>query len=426
MGPDDLILISVDDHICEPADMFHGRVPARYAESTPRIVEDERGVQQWWYGDLQGRNLGLNAVAGKSPEFYNIDPSRFEEMRPGCYDVDERVRDMNAGGQLAAMCFPNWTGFSGQVLNEGPDPDTNEVMIRAYNDWVTEAWCGAHPDRFIPIGIVPYFDPERAAAEVHRLADRGVHAINFPEEPSFLGLPSFHTDAWDPVWAACCDRGTVVCMHIGSAYSRSIPSPGAPPSASVSIIGISPAYTMNELVWSSVWHRFPDLTVALSEGGIGWIPYLLQRMDHVHAQHGGWTQHRFPDDKRPSDIVRERFVCCFITDTVGTELLHHLNVDNVCWESDYPHSDGCWPRGPEWVAEALGGLDRETVDKITHRNAMRLFQFDPFATRPPERCTAAALRAESPDVDVVTRVGRRADNEMAKFGRMRAAAPPPR
>ena len=284
MSPDDLILISVDDHICEPADMFERHVPSRYADAAPRVVTDEQGVQQWWYGDVKGRNLGLNAVAGKPPEYYHIDPSSYDEMRPGCWDVHERVRDMNAGGQLAAMCFPNWTGFSGQVLNDGPDADTNEVMIRAYNDWALEEWTGAYPERFIPIGILPYFDPERAAAEVHRLADLGVHAVNFPEEPSYLKLPSFHSDHWNPVWAACCERGTIVCMHIGSAYQRSIPSPGAPPSTSVSIIGISPAYTLNELVWSSLWHRFPDLTIALSEGGIGWIPYMLQRMDHVHAQ----------------------------------------------------------------------------------------------------------------------------------------------
>ena len=126
-------------------------------------------------------------------------------MRPGCYDVHERVRDMSAGGQLAGLNFPNFTGFSGQVLNQGPDRDINVVMIKAYNDWHVDEWCGAHPDRFIPCGILPLFDVDGAAAEVHRLADKGCHAVTFSENPAGLGMPSIHSDDWDPLFAACCD-----------------------------------------------------------------------------------------------------------------------------------------------------------------------------------------------------------------------------
>ena len=105
--------------------MFDQHLPAKYKAQAPRVETDDRGIQQWWYGDLKGRNLGLNAVAGKPPEMFNVDASRYDEMRPGCYDVHERVRDMNAGGQLAGLNFPNWTGFSGQVLNQGPDRKVN-------------------------------------------------------------------------------------------------------------------------------------------------------------------------------------------------------------------------------------------------------------------------------------------------------------
>ena len=124
---------------------------------------------------------------------FNVNPNRYEDMRPGCYDVDERVRDMSAGGQLAGLNFPNWTGFSGQVLNQGPDRDVNLVMIKAYNDWHVDEWCGAHPDRFIPCGILPLFDVEEAAKEVRRLADKGCHAVTFSENPAGLGMPSIHT-----------------------------------------------------------------------------------------------------------------------------------------------------------------------------------------------------------------------------------------
>src|SRR2546429_8919787 len=120
---EDLILASVDDHICEPADMFLAHVPAGYRDQMPRVVDEPDGSQQWYFGELPGRNLGLNAVAGKPPEMFNVNPTRYEDMRPGCYDVHERVRDMSAGGQLAGFEFPNLTGVAGQGLKLGPDRD---------------------------------------------------------------------------------------------------------------------------------------------------------------------------------------------------------------------------------------------------------------------------------------------------------------
>ncbi|MYH96949.1 MAG: amidohydrolase [Acidimicrobiia bacterium] len=417
MNPDDLILISVDDHIAEPASMFEAHVPKKYKEHAPKVVTDENGREQWYYGKLPGRNLGLNAVAGKPREHYNIDASRYDEMRPGCYDVHERVRDMNAGGQLAGLNFPNWTGFSGQVLNEGPDPDLNDIMIKAYNDWHIDEWVGAYPDRFIPCGILPLFDIDRAVAEVKRLADKGCHAVTFSENPAMLGMPSIHSGAWDPLFAACSDLNTVLCCHLGSSSRSMGASADAPPSVPMTLSSALTISTLVELVWAEFWDRFPDLKFSLTEGDIGWIPYFMWRSEHVQDRHSGWTKHKFGIDGSPTGVFRNHILCCFINDRIGVKLLDEFNVDNLCWESDYPHSDGTWPQSPEYVAKLLGHLPEDIVAKITHQNAMRHYQFDPFAHRPPEKCTAAALRAESPDVDVVTHVGRPADERDAEFWR---------
>lgn len=410
MHPDDLILISVDDHIAEPAGMFDAHVPAKYKDQAPRVVTDERGIQQWWYGNVKGRNLGLNAVAGKSPEMFNIDASRYDEMRPGCYDVHERVRDMNAGGHLAGLNFPNFTGFSGQVLNQGPDPDVNEIMIRAYNDWHVDEWCGAYPGRFIPCGMLPLFDVERAAAEVHRLASKGCHAVTYSENPEALSMPSIHSGYWDPLFAACSETNTVLCCHLGSSSRSAMSSTDAPAGVAMSVSSAATIYTLVDLVWADFWGRFPNLKFSLTEGDIGWIPYFLWRCEHVQARHGGWTKHDFTKTGGPSQIFRDHLLVCFIKETVGPELLGHFNLDNVCWESDYPHSDGTWPFAPEELMKTLVGLTDEQINKISHQNAMAHYQFDPFAHRPREKCTTAALRAESPDVDLVTRVGRLADD----------------
>ena len=184
---ENLILISVDDHICEPADMFMRQVPARWRDQAPRVRDEPNGSQQWYYGNVRGRNLGLNAVAGKPREFFNIDASRYDQMRPGCYDVHERVRDMSAGGQLAGLNFPNFTGFSGQVLNQGPDRDLNLIMIQAYNDWHIDEWCAAYPERFIPCGILPLFDVQLAAAELRRLASQGLPCGDLLGKPGSVG-----------------------------------------------------------------------------------------------------------------------------------------------------------------------------------------------------------------------------------------------
>ena len=409
---EDLILISVDDHICEPADMF-SQLPARWRDQAPHVVDEPNGSQQWYYGSVRGRNLGLNAVAGKPREFFNIDASRYDQMRPGCFDVHQRVRDMSAGGQLAGLNFPNFTGFSGQVLNQGPDRDLNLIMIQAYNDWHIDEWCAAYPGRFIPCGILPLFDVHLAAAELRRLASKGCHAVTFSENPEALNMPSIHTRHWDPLYEAACEEGTILCLHVGSA-SRSpslLTTSDAPASVAMNLSPLMSTISMVELIWADLWARFPTLRFSLTEGDIGWIPYFLWRAEHTNRRHGGWTKATFPKGySGPTDVFRNHFLSCFISDPIGVKLLDEFDTGNVCWESDFPHSDSNWPNAPEELSKlfADAGVDDAVVNQITHENAMKHYKFDPYASRAREQCTAGALRAEATDVDVVTRVGREA------------------
>jgi hypothetical protein len=212
-------------------------------------------------------------------------------------------------------------------------------------------------------------------------------------------------------------------MHLGSSSRAASATPGAPAPVPMTLSPTMSIYTLGELLWAEFWQRFPDLRFALIEGDIGWIPYFLQRAEHTLRRHNPWMGHALPQGLEPTELFRERIVCCFIDDPVGIALLDRFNVDNVCWESDYPHSDSTWPNAPERLAELLVGVDAESVAKITHRNTMRLFRFDPFATRPAERCTAGALRAEVPDVDTVTHVGRPPDaSDIAAWQEMTSAA----
>ena len=174
------------------------------------------GDDVWMFEGEAVPYMGLNAVAGRPPEEYGIEPMAYDEMRRGCWDVHERVKDMNAGGVLASLNFPSFPGFAGRLFAAIDDKDLALAVIRAYNDWHIDEWCGAYPDRFLPMALPVLWDPELAADEVRRTAQKGCHSVTFTENPALLDYPSFHSDAWDPFWAAATDTGTVVSIHLGS------------------------------------------------------------------------------------------------------------------------------------------------------------------------------------------------------------------
>jgi predicted TIM-barrel fold metal-dependent hydrolase len=396
---DDLVLISVDDHLVEPRDMFAGRVPQRYADRAPRVIERPDGREMWLFEGVEIPNFGLNAVSGRPQEEYGIEPTRFDEIRAGCWDVDARVADMNAGGVLASLCFPSFPQFCGQIFANTADKDLALATLQAYNDWHVEEWAGAHPGRFIPLALLPYWDPDLMAAEVRRMAAKGVRAVTFSENPSKLGQPSFHDPHWDPFWQACDDHAIVICLHIGSSSEVKLPSIDAPFVTMMTLQPTSVMDTAAELMWSRVPQMFPNLKIALSEGGIGWIAYLLERADYVYERHRVWTGSHL-GGQRPSDVFREHFLACFLHDTVGLRTIDLIGPEIVCLEVDYPHSDSTWPHTPEMLGPGLATLDPADVAAITHTNAMRHFGFDPFAHRDPARCTVGALRSEAVGVDV--------------------------
>ena len=402
MNIEDMIMVSVDDHVVEPPHLFDGRLPKKYQDLAPRLIHRADGTDAWSYEGAEIPNIGLNAVAGRPPEEYGMEPTSFEEIRRGCYDIDARVKDMDANGVLGSLCFPSFPQFCGQLFARTADKDVAQAMVEAYNDWHIDEWCGTHPGRFIPCALPVIWDPQKMAAEVHRVAKKGCHAVTFSENPSKLGWPSFHSDHWDPFWQACSDEGTVVCLHIGSSSELVITAPDAPIDVLITLTPVNIVQAAADLLWSPVLRKFPHLVVALSEGGIGWIPYFLERVDYVYHHHKAWTGQDF-GDKLPSQVFKERIVTCFIDDAFGVENRHHLNMDNVTWECDYPHSDSTWPNAPELAMKFFDDVSDDEIDRITHRNAMRIFQYDPFAHIPREKCTVGALRASAAGHDVTIR-----------------------
>jgi predicted TIM-barrel fold metal-dependent hydrolase len=239
------------------------------------------------------------------------------------------------------------------------------------------------------------------------VAAKGCHAVTFSENPSKLGLPSYHSDAWDPFFAACVDSAVTVCLHIGSSSSMLSTAPEAPPEVMISLTPINSLMAITDILFSGVFTRFPGLQIAMSEGGIGWIPYALERADYVYQHHHAWTGTDL-GGKLPSQLFHEHFWTCFIDDAAGIEARQRVGLDHIMWEMDYPHSDSTWPHAPEQLWKAIGGLPEDDIQKISHRNAMAAFSFDPFRHRAADRSTVRALRTEANDVDIsIKSMGRR-------------------
>jgi len=410
MNINDLILVSVDDHVVEPPDMFEGHIPSKYRDLAPKVVTKEGGIDAWVFEGQEATNVGLNAVAGRPPDEYGVEPTRFSEIRPGCFDIHERIRDMNANGVLASMNFPSYPQFCGQYFARATDKDLALAVLRAYNDWHVDEWCGTYPGRMIPLALPPIWDVHLMADEVHRQAKKGCHAVTFSENPEKLGYPSIHNEHWDAFWKACSEENTVVCLHIGSSSQVVVTSVEAPVDTLITLQPMNIVQAAADLVWSPVLRKFPDLTLALSEGGIGWIPYFLERIDRVYKMHRAWTHQDF-GGKLPSEVFLERILTCFIDDEFGVASRDRLNVDMITWECDYPHSDSTWPLAPESLAGYLEGVPGDEVAKITHENALRVFSFDAFGHVRRQEATVGALRAQAADVDLGFRSSARLKKE---------------
>jgi predicted TIM-barrel fold metal-dependent hydrolase len=393
---DDYWLISVDDHVIEPADVWQSRVPEKFKDAAPKMVTE--GEDEFWHYD--GKRIpttGLSATAGRQASEFSPSPVRYADMRAGCYDSQARLEDMDRAGILASLCFPSFPRFCGQIFWEAEDKELAAICVRAYNDWMIDEWCGSAPGRYIPCIILPLWDPQAAAKEVERCAAKGAHALAFSENPYHLGLPTLF-DAnyyWDPVWAACQDNDVVVCMHVGSSSHIPEVSPDSPTLVNMAwMIGVRSSGALLTWIMSGVFKRFPHLKIALSEGGIGWIPYFVQRAQQVVDKQWAWggdTTFRLNQagtvrgeaigyefdvtglDLR--EVVQKHVYGCFIDDPVGVMTLDFMGVDNVMAETDYPHSDSTWPDSILVMRDQLEHRSLEDRRKILRGNAERAFSF---------------------------------------------------
>ena len=365
-------IISVDDHVVEPGYLFERYLPAHLQERGPQIVANDQGQEVWHFEGQVFLQVGMNAIAGRRKETVKLEPTRFGEMRPGCYDIEARIRDMDIAGVWASLNFPSQiTGFCGRVFFAAQDVEVGQACTRAWNDWLHDEWYSAYPTRIVPGGIAYLADPQAAAAEIRRNAARGFTAVSFPERPHKIGLPSlWDRDHWRPIIEACVDTGTVICLHVGSSGVHEAP-PGAPSlQLGATLFGSISLVSAAEWLWSGWAVEYPDLKIAMSEGGIGWVAMLLDRLDNIIDRSGyglGW-------DVRPADVLQRNFWFCSLDDPSTIDTRHRIGVENIMVETDYPHGDGTWPDVQDVIHEAWGHIPDDELRMMCSENAATLFR----------------------------------------------------
>ena len=389
-------IISVDDHVVEPAHLWQTWLPDRFKDRGPRSERrgigtmrhigggtyeqtfDDDGPQAdcWIYEDLVYINKRHVAAVGYDRDDMTMSPITYDEMRPGCFDPKARLADMDLNWVEASLCFPTFPRFCGQTFTEAKDRELALACIKAYNDWMVLEWCGDSGGRLIPLIIVPLWDADLAADEVRRNAERGVRAVTFSEIPPHLGLPSIHSGFWDPFFQACADTGTVVNMHIGSSSKMPATSPDAPVAVAATLSFNNAMGSLADFLFSGVLIKFPTLRLAYSEGQIGWLPYILERADAVWEDHRAWGGVADTIPEPPSTYFHRQVWGCFFKDFHGLRSLDVIGEDKVTFETDYPHTDSTWPDTREIAGRMMAGLTPEVIDKVVRGNAIHLYGLD--------------------------------------------------
>ncbi len=367
-------VISSDNHVYEPPDLWTSRMDAKYRDRAPRVVSLEQG--DWWFCDgLKGNGTGPGAQTGRrfeEPERLSFS-DRIENIRPGGYDPDEHIKDMYLDGVDVSIVYPT----VGLLLFRVPDTELLDAIFATYNDWVAE-FCSAHPKRLKGIAMINLDNVEDGVRELERSARMGMTGAMISVLPP--ENVSYESPMYDPFWAAAQDLEMPLGLHIGT----NRPPPGV---VLPDLDQSNPARTCNadhsvrmslaHMIFTGVFERFPKLQVGSVEMELSWAPHFLDRLDYTYTQRvPGADWHRYKEDMLPSDYFHRNVFLGFQEDGLGVRDRHIIGVDNLLWGSDYPHFESTFPKTREILEEILADCNEEEKTKIVGGNAARIYRLD--------------------------------------------------
>jgi predicted TIM-barrel fold metal-dependent hydrolase len=377
--PRDAPLISVNDHLFEPADLWTSRLPRRVAEQVPRVVRTESGLDAWRFGSQQIELPALSILADKPSANEVRLAHRSDEVMPSAFDPIARLAAMDGDGVAVHTLLPHACGFAGQRLAELGDAALWADCVRAYNDFLLGEFCAVDPMRLLGIALLPLADPQAAAEEIERVARLGARGLSFPHDPAGLGLPGFGSETWQPLFAAAEAADLPLFIHLGTGARvwAGVPPEARPPlGVLLTLVNVDVMQAASELAFSPVFTRHPRLRALLIEGGAGWLPYLRERMDYFWRRREDVVVPGAAAEVAPSEILRSHVWTSLIDDPAGIRQRAEIGVDRLVWQSDFPHSDSFWPDSRGHLEALLADVPDEEARAIAGGNARALLGLD--------------------------------------------------
>jgi predicted TIM-barrel fold metal-dependent hydrolase len=373
----DYKVISTDDHLQEGPEVWTARLSkAKWGTKIPHVRRNDKGEDHWWINDAPHLQAGVGSVRGIMPP--GKPPRTWDDVPLKAWVPAERVKAMDEDGVDAQTFFGNITGVAGNTFSNPDYPEELRLdCIRAYNDFQIDEWAVPYPGRFITLATLPMWDVDKAVAEMQRCVKRGIKGITFAF-PEQYGYPGVADPYWYPLWAAAQEANMSINFHVGSGASmglKKMPRLALQSSlvhvAVVSVLAISAnVEVMTTILFSGILTKFPKLKVCSIESGAGWVPYLLQLADHQwEAQ--ALAKNGMPD--KPSDLFRRQCYVNFWYEEVPPALRDTIGIDNLMWESDFPHGTGTYPKSREYIANSMKGWSEAEKKQVLVDNARRVY-----------------------------------------------------
>jgi predicted TIM-barrel fold metal-dependent hydrolase len=359
--------VSADGHVVEPGDLWTTRLDRQFRDRAPR-VESRANGDYYLIDGFAPIPVGLEGVALddkingtiKSAEGY-----RHANTRPGAWEPKARLADQDLDHVRAEAIYPGL----GLFISSAPDAEYVRACLRAYNEWLSE-FCAAAPQRLLGAALLPMRGPvEWAIEEIERVAKLGLRSVMIPTE---VAERSYGEPEYARLWATAQDLGLIVTLHVGTdePFMRKAGRLGMGKSfVDTKICSMQRA--MADLIWGAVPQRYPKLRFVLVEGGIGWIASVLRTMDHWWEDHHHWMEPRV--DETPSFYFKRQFWATFEDDRAGVLTRELIGVDRLMWGSDYPHTEGTFPRSREQVTRDFTGIPEAEVYQMVVGNAAHLY-----------------------------------------------------
>ncbi|MCH7552739.1 MAG: amidohydrolase [Chloroflexi bacterium] len=367
-----LKMISADSHIIEPPDLWTTRLEAKYRDRAPHVETRPDGDYKVTEGTetrrVSGAEGGMAIDKAAGDAITSTKVYRYLDQRPGALDPRARLEDQDLDNIQAEIIYPGWFQLYGI-----PDPELRAACMRAYNDWIAE-FCAAAPERLMGAAQLPLI-PGRldlTISEARRAKDLGLRTLMLPH----MAELTYDNEEYDPLWETLQELGLPVSIHITTGNQFKDVKGGFSSGKGGSTIAVTKSKTgvsapAVELLWGAVPARFPNLRFVMTEGGIGWIAFVLRFMDHWWEDH----RHRLEPklSERPSFYFHRNFWATFEDDRPGILTLPLLNEDHLMWASDYPHTEGTFPNSLRQVESDLEGVQATSRRKIVRDNAAALY-----------------------------------------------------